>query len=257
MSIPIAHDAQRPQMNRAMPWTIHLNGLTSVLREKGKFESSRHGQHETVSLIGVLDLPTHILGRQNKHLHVWYNYCQNKPGIEEITGLPRTLIDILSSVMHTGVEERLLQWTPHASEVSDASDGVLCKVWDTVRYAAMVAARDFAPSYVSPTLLCESAVHYVLLHLRELEPVIKDRMIAARRALLFPLVAAGSVPALLTAQDKSFIAASISDLSDGDGDLYHHQVILTLGEYWEYWASGGETSLQQFVKNQGRELGLF
>jgi hypothetical protein len=100
-------------------------------------------------------------------------------------------------------------------------------------------------------------VHYVLLHLRELEPVIKDRMIAARRALLFPLVAAGSVPALLTAQDKSFIAASISDLSDGDGDLYHHQVILTLGEYWEHWAGGGRTSLQQFVKNQGRELGLF
>jgi hypothetical protein len=243
-----------------MPWTVHLNGVTSIFQEKGNLQSSPNAPHEPIYLIGVLDLPTHILGRQNEHMHVWYNHCRNQPGIEEITGLPCTLIDVLSSIMHPGVEERLLQWTPVASEVSEAgdgSDGTLFKIWDTVRYASIIAARDFAPCYVPPTLLCESAVHYVLLRLRELEPVIKDSTFAARRALLLPLAAAGSVPALLTAQDKDYIVASISDLSDGDGDLYHQRVILTLNEYWACWANVGRTSLQQFAKDQGRELGLF
>ena len=240
-----------------MPWTIHLNGLASILREKGKFQPAHADPYDTISLIGVLDLPTHILGRQNEHLHVWYNHCQNKSGIEEITGLPRSLVDVLSSIMLPGVEERLLQWTPSVLETSDANDDTLFKIWDTVRYASIVAARDLAPCYAPPTLLCESAVHYVLVRLRELEPVMKDSNLAARRGLLFPLTVAGSAPALLTAEDKAFILTSIADLSDGDGDLYHLQVIVTLKEYWACWANVGRTSLQQFAKDQGRELGLF
>jgi hypothetical protein len=236
-----------------MPWTIHLNGITSMLREHGKFQTFSEQRHEIMGLIGTMDLPTHILGRQNEHLHVWYDHCRDQPGIEdEVTGLPHNLVDILSSVMHPGIEERLLQWKPDV-----ASDATMYKVWDTVRYAGIIAARDFAPGHEPMTLLCESAVHYVLLRLRELDYAIKDKNLNARRALLFPLVAAGSKPSLLTPSDKDYITSSILVLSDGDGGLYHRQVIVTLTEYWDYWASDGRVSLQQFARDKGRELGLF
>jgi hypothetical protein len=240
-----------------MPWTVHLNGIVGLLRERGAFGGKQFDEHDTMSLIGILDLPTHILGRQNEQLHVWNSYCQFQPGVEEISGLPCSLIDILSAIMQPGVEERLLQWKP------DTNDVTMYKIWDTARYAGIISARDFGPCYETATaedspppmtLLYESAVHYVLLGLRELDAAMKDKNLAGRRALFFPLVAAASASAFLTSYDKAFIVQSINALADGDGDLYHAHMIHTLTAYW---ATDGRRSLQQFTLDEGLELGLF
>lgn len=37
-----------------------------------------------------------IVGRQSEPLHVWARYCRGRDGIDRITGLPRSLVDLIS-----------------------------------------------------------------------------------------------------------------------------------------------------------------
>ncbi|KAF2622453.1 hypothetical protein BU25DRAFT_208960 [Macroventuria anomochaeta] len=123
--------ADDQQMNRAMPFSIHLNGIASIFHQRHVLQSPTDESRELTGLIGVLDLFMHTLGRRNKNLHMWHKHCMSQSGVEEVMGLPCSLIKLLASPLDDDIEERLLQWP------GELSEPVMCKIWEATQYAGL------------------------------------------------------------------------------------------------------------------------
>lgn len=233
-----------------MPWTVHLNGITSILEERGILAIPAAGAKDLITLIGVLDLPTHILGRKSNNLHVWYNHCRGQSGLEPVTGLPCSLLDLLSSVMEPDIEKRLLLWPGEPGEPAQ------CKIWNATRYAGVITARYIQMISDIDTEPIAVAVRNIILAMHELRTDTRNKPSTNRNAFLYPLVAAGSQQSVLTDKDKLFIDSYIVDLANGslDKDPYYKGVATVLRELWK---NNHGRSLQQVTRDLNLELGLF
>lgn len=246
-------------MNRGLPWTIHLNGLTAALQESGEFRAHDDEMRDLIGLVGILDLPTHTIGRKTPHLRIWKENCCNRSGIEDVTGLPYSLIDLLASIAELGTEERLWEWQ------SASRDQTQKMIWQTAQYAGILAARalrreDTSGSQhdVQEGIRPSTATiqRTLLWFLQRLRTEMSDKFFTGRQALLFPLVVAGSQYPLLANEDRSFIRESMDALADGTlaSDQYYGTTFRALQEFW---ASDGQKSFDQTVRDLDLELGIF
>ncbi|KAF2013049.1 hypothetical protein BU24DRAFT_263196 [Aaosphaeria arxii CBS 175.79] len=254
-------------MNLGMPWTIHLNGLVSILSERQVFARTDVETKEFIHLISTLDIPTHTLGRKTPQLNLWRDYNRSRDGIEDITGLPCSLMDLFSCIMEPDVEERL-----HAWPVTQGSP-TQCKIWKANRAAAIISARQWkirhamlesdahqrpeyqaGPTENGPAII--AVVQEILVIAHELRPLLEDKSAEIRRPLLYPLVAAGSQPSCLTDYDKTFIGDCIIALADGalDEDPYYGGPATVLRELW---ANGRGRSIEQVAHDLDMEMALF
>jgi len=55
-------------------------------------------QTQLLEAIGGLDMNVWVLCRRSPPLHIWARYCSGRQGVEEITGLPRPLLDLIAQV---------------------------------------------------------------------------------------------------------------------------------------------------------------
>ncbi|EEQ33780.1 conserved hypothetical protein [Microsporum canis CBS 113480] len=139
----------REDMNRCMKWTIHLNGLYSIIRYRNTLSAPSHISSEILDSIGFFDLPTHVLGRATKPLNIWRDYCRGKSGIEPNSNIPFSLIDLLSLVGQTGVEMQLWtwQWNDGGNESSGRNahpPSLLTRLaWDATRLAGIISSREY------------------------------------------------------------------------------------------------------------------
>jgi hypothetical protein len=248
-------EADRRQIHRARPWTIHLDGIAGILQEQGVLDTPPVGEwKELVSLMGVLDLPTHSLGRRGEHLHLWYKHCRNDNGIDESTGFPCSLLHLLASVLEPDVEDRLLQWPGWPG------NSMTWITWDATRYAGAIMVREYRKQHDLPVnqdpQLVAMSVDRILSNLRELRTSIDRNTLSNSNSLLFPLVAAGSQAECLTSEDRAFIKECIIALSgDSLSNWPCYQAVLTTLE--TFWASNGQEALDQVTRDLGLELGLF
>ncbi|KAH7138384.1 hypothetical protein B0J11DRAFT_587661 [Dendryphion nanum] len=248
-------------MNRNMPWSIHLNGLASILEERGVFAHLDGGAKDFIYLLGVTDLPSHAFGRKTKHLHLWAKHCRSKSGIEQVTGLPCSLVDLLCLVMEPGIEEQLLQWQLESGTQEQQ------KIWDASRYAGVIMAENHclshsgikqvfaeSPDLQSPKLAF--AVRQIINTLYELRAQVTKDFPRLSQALLFPLGAAGSQPWALSAADKALVNDCLSNLAVNELPLhpYYNVVSRALQELWE---NGNGRTINQVVKDLDIELALF
>lgn len=241
-------------MNRAMPFSIHLNGIASIFHQKHVLHSPTDESRELAGLIGVLDLPTHSLGRKNTHLHMWNQHCMGQNAIEEVTGLPCSLIDLLASHMDDDIEERLLQWP------GEPNEPVMCKIWEATQYAGLIRIRDLRKEHGlhvhSEMQSTASVVRHVLELLQDLRLRLDVETFAATERLLFPLVAVGSQSTLLTAEDRIFIKDSIVSLANHTVSSYpYYEAVVRVLE--SLWAGDGTKTLDHVTREIGFELGLF
>ena len=86
-------------MMNGEPWTMHLGGMHRILLDGG-LENLRKQEtpfrRHLLEVLGVMDLPTFTVGRRTPYIGIWYRYCRDEEGIELVTGLPRSLLDIFS-----------------------------------------------------------------------------------------------------------------------------------------------------------------
>lgn len=239
-----------------MPFSIHLNGIASIFHQRRVLQppTDTDESRELAGLIGVLDLPTHSLGRQNKHLHMWKQHCMGQTGVEEITGLPCSLVDLLASHMDDDIEERLLQWP------GEPNEPVMCKIWEATQHGGLIriiALRREQGLHVSAdTESSESAVRHVLELLQDLRLRLDVNTFASTETLLFPLVAVGSQAQLLTAEDRVFIKEGIIALADHRISSFpYYEAVLRVLE--ALWSGTGTNHIDQLAREMGFELGLF
>jgi hypothetical protein len=237
-----------------MPFSIHLNGIASIFHQRHALQTPTYDSRELAALIGVLDLPTHSLGRQNEHLHMWRKHCMGQSGIEEVSGLPCSLLDLLASPNDDDIEKRLLQWS------GEPGEPVMCKIWEATQYAGLIMVRELRSEQGLPTSTdtqsITSTVQHILVLLQDLRIRMDVCTFASTETLLFPLVGAGSQPTSLTADNRRFIRDCIVALADNSLSSYpyYEAVVLVLEALW---ASDGSRSLNQMTRDMDLELGLF
>ncbi|KAF1923194.1 uncharacterized protein M421DRAFT_328858 [Didymella exigua CBS 183.55] len=241
-------------MNRAMPFSIHLNGIASIFHQRFVLHSSTETSRELAGLIGVLDLPTHSLGRQNGHLHMWHDHCMGQTGVEEVSGLPCSLLDLFASMMDDDIEDRLSQWP------GEPGEPVMCKIWEATQLAGLIRIRDLRLDQGLPAQPDRNAivpaVRQVLDLLQGLRVRLDPSTFASTESLLLPLAAAGSQTSALIESDRTFIRECVNSLAGHSLSSYpYYEGVVSVLE--TLWASDGCKTLDSVSRDMGFELGLF
>lgn len=99
--------------------------------------------------MSILDMPLFVLGRSTASRGLWPRFRElqsawdgpSDGGVEPITGLPRTLLDLLSSTWHNHDEDKrgeelLWDWS---GQIGSALWE--CHLWDCYKYAGILAIR--------------------------------------------------------------------------------------------------------------------
>jgi hypothetical protein len=233
-------------MTRGLPWTFHLNGVSSLLgeRRRSNHELTEHHTKDYVFFMGVLDLPTHTLGRRTNHLGIWHRSCRFQSGIEDGLGLPCSLVDLLCLVMEPESATRLASWP------GEEGTWEQCQLWNLTCHAGIVAAHNHRPSHCTTQNYGDEhsvafSVRLIITTTRQIRTKLVRFSYQPWSGLLFPLVTAGSQP-----------LQSITDLAGGTlkPHPYFDKVVQTLKEFW---SNGGGRSLEEVVVDMDMELGLF
>ncbi|KAF5608326.1 transcriptional regulatory protein pro-1 [Fusarium pseudoanthophilum] len=108
------------------PWTMYLELIVDVydLRTKlstvGQISNDLHTQH-LLEVLGVMDLPSSVIGRVNPSIGVWKLFRRlqddrdegRATGVEVVSGIPRSLLDIFASIVDNDpeyTETRFWDW---------------------------------------------------------------------------------------------------------------------------------------------------
>ncbi|KAG6027987.1 hypothetical protein E4U41_000796, partial [Claviceps citrina] len=135
-------------LSRGSAWTMHLHGMYAVLLTRGLQDSLADQtpfRRHLIEVLGYLDLPGFAVGRQNPSIGVWRRHCR-EPGylcrppqldsVEYVSGLPRSLLDLLSAVDAGEItEEDLWDWPGAPGSIPQ------CHLWEAYRLAGIVSLR--------------------------------------------------------------------------------------------------------------------
>ncbi|KAF5617582.1 transcriptional regulatory protein pro-1 [Fusarium tjaetaba] len=111
---------------QTQPWTMYLELIVDVydLRTKlstvGQISNDLHTQH-LLEVLGVMDLPSSVIGRVNPSIGVWKLFRRlqddrdegRATGVEVVSGIPRSLLDIFASIVDNDpeyTETRFWDW---------------------------------------------------------------------------------------------------------------------------------------------------
>ncbi|KAF4440753.1 hypothetical protein F53441_12204 [Fusarium austroafricanum] len=128
---------------QGIPWTNHLNHMMWVY---GLFPGSQNA-HRIAELefrlsmeaIAIMDIPTFVRGRDTPTLGIWgyLRSAQASPstGVESVSGLPRSLIDIFARMGYPSVEAEFAAWPGHEGSVPH------CHLWEAFRLSGILLSR--------------------------------------------------------------------------------------------------------------------
>lgn len=123
---------------------MKLYGLDDELTSSATFSSPELGT--AVEMLAIMDIPTFIWGRQvaSGSLGLWARHRARQEsvrpegrltGVETLSGLPRSLLDIFSYISEESAELAFLVWP---GEVGDVPH---CHMWEAYRLAGILIGR--------------------------------------------------------------------------------------------------------------------
>lgn len=98
-----------------------------------------------IEVMGLMDLPTHSIGRKNPYIGIWKRYCSvdcqvgpaDRSEVEIVSGLPRSLIDIYAAIGNGTSEQEFWNWS------GALGNFLQCQLWEASRLAGMLSVRRF------------------------------------------------------------------------------------------------------------------
>ncbi|KAJ5860948.1 uncharacterized protein N7529_008258 [Penicillium soppii] len=134
-----------------LPWTMHLEGMHRILQCNGLDDVHRpstptYFRIHLVEVMGLMDLPCFAVGRQSSVIGIWRRYCQHaapRYGIEPVSGLPRTLLDIFAGIGSETTEQTFWDWS------GEQGSFLQCYLWEAHQLAGILALRRQANAPVS------------------------------------------------------------------------------------------------------------
>ncbi|KAJ5300921.1 uncharacterized protein N7443_005923 [Penicillium atrosanguineum] len=129
-----------------LPWTMHLEGMHNILQSHGLdnlHPTATPSEFRThlLEVMGVMDLPCFAIGRQTPCIGIWRRYCQPagpRQGIEPVTGLPRSLVDLFAGIGMETTEQSFWDWP------GEAGSFLQCYLWEAHRLAGILTLRKHA-----------------------------------------------------------------------------------------------------------------
>ncbi|KAK2125315.1 hypothetical protein NOF04DRAFT_1361803 [Fusarium oxysporum II5] len=108
-------------MRAGYSWTWQLERMHSLVLTMP--QGPERQQH--LEVLGGLDMNVWIVGRKSAPLHIWATYCRGGEGVENVTGLPRRLLDLISLVSRReDVSHELQQYADALPQAHDTMTGV-------------------------------------------------------------------------------------------------------------------------------------
>ncbi|KAJ5734463.1 hypothetical protein N7493_003249 [Penicillium malachiteum] len=131
-----------------LPWTVHLEGMHSILQCHGLADRYRTATQTTfrthlLEVMGVMDLQCFSVGRQTPCIGIWHRYCQPtfpREGVEPVSGLPRTLLDLFAGIGIDTTEQSFWDWP------GEVGSFLQCYLWEAHRLAGILTLRRHARS---------------------------------------------------------------------------------------------------------------
>lgn len=128
-----------------LPWTMHLEGMHNILQSHGLHDQYQYRtatstafRTHLLEVMGVMDLPCVAVGRQTPCIGIWRRYCRPagpRHGIEPVTGLPWTLVDLFAGVGVDTTERDFWDWS------GEEGSFLQCYLWEAHRMAGILAIR--------------------------------------------------------------------------------------------------------------------
>lgn len=130
---------KRFQIIHGLPWTMHLEGMHSILQSHGLDNYRSPFRTHLIEVMGVMDMPTFAVGRQNPNIGIWRRYCRKNgrpdEDVEPVSGLPRSLLDIFACIGEGATEETFWDWP------GERGSFLQCHLWEAFRLAGILACR--------------------------------------------------------------------------------------------------------------------
>ncbi|WZH40605.1 Zn_clus Fungal Zn 2-Cys 6 binuclear cluster domain containing protein [Fusarium acuminatum] len=131
-------------MIQGLPWTNQLHCMTDLYSLNASRCSvdlvpdafTTHG----LRVIGVMDLPGLVFGRRTPIIGLWRRLREAElaspngltGGVDTLTGMPRSLLDILAYTDHRAAQFALWNWH------GEMGDSLQAQLWDAWRYAGII-----------------------------------------------------------------------------------------------------------------------
>lgn len=102
-----------------------------------------------------MDLPTFLLGRKTPSLGIWRRLRESQAesplgptkGVEPVSGLPRSLLDIFSHADEPGAAWQFYSWPGELGEF------LQCQIWEAYRLAGILMSMRLYPDEYVPSVL--------------------------------------------------------------------------------------------------------
>ncbi|EWG42656.1 hypothetical protein FVEG_15476 [Fusarium verticillioides 7600] len=132
---------------QGIPWTAHLNSMMWVYH---LFPQSKNahliGDLEyrfSLEAMAIMDIPTFVRGRDTPTLGIWgfLRSAQKASltglvgGVESVSGLPRSLLDIFGRMAHDDVEKDFADWEGHEGSIPHVH------LWEAFRISGILISR--------------------------------------------------------------------------------------------------------------------
>lgn len=122
---------------------MHIEGMHSILQSRSPdappgITAPTPFRAHLLEVMGVMDIPCLAVGRQTPPIGIWRRFCQPtgpRHGIEPVTGLPRSLLDLLAGISFDTTEQSFWDWP------GEAGNFLQCYLWEAYRLAGILTIR--------------------------------------------------------------------------------------------------------------------
>ncbi|KAF4984101.1 hypothetical protein FZEAL_640 [Fusarium zealandicum] len=268
---------------QAQPWSKYIALMAEVYDLRTKLSCPGHiaiddrSTRHLLEVMGIMDMPSMVIGRMSQPIGIWQlvrnlqsQSGERADGIEVVTGLARSLLDILAAILdndadHT--ESRLWTWPGEVGEY------LQCHLWDCWRLSGILEVRrrlrlerkqrgipddTYNPGRAAPStelVLCRLVASIDALH-RAFE-LPQNRHLLVYNGLIYPLVNASlEVPLLVNnpAWKKTLDSVQSTFLEKDTFNL----ATVTFELLEEAWEDGTSTfDIEGAARQRGVEIAIF
>ncbi|RBR27027.1 uncharacterized protein FIESC28_00099 [Fusarium coffeatum] len=264
------------------PWTMYLDLIVNVydlknkLKTPGQIPIDNLYHRHLLEVLGVMDIPSMVIGRSGEPIGVWKllrrlqdDFPEGRAdGIEVVSGLPRSLLDIFAGLVDNDPEYTETRFWSWPGEVGES---LQVHLWEAWRFSGILEVRrrlrmerkrrgmpeDIPKNNHSDTevVLCRLIASIDALQKAYEEPRNQDLLV--HNGLPYPVVTAGLEVPLLKLHPtwkQTLDDVKYSFLSNDSFDLIN--IIFQLVD--AAWEDGTSTfDIEKAVRDKGIELAIF
>lgn len=209
---------------------------------------------EFLSLLGYLDLQTHTLNRLTPNQYIWYTYCRGQQGIHTTSGLPYSLIDLLSASHLEHIEPALSIWTMPPGTVAQQH------LWKATRLAGILSARrsrqmhslNYASMEPGVQISNDIIINSIFVSIQQCLDVVTEQSAQFKQTLMYPLVTTAAFGHDLSMSSKDFIRVTIRNLASERNHVLYHGILEAIDDFWQ----SGDTTIEDTAQRREVELCL-